>query len=154
MAFEGRLILDLNDTRVEYRGHGEEGIPVLQCTFNFTSPIDPATGHSHGKPQAGLIIIDVESVKNPDFVAWIAYNQVGKGSITFYDVNDQGAKIEDLKLEFEGARLVEYRETFDSTNTRSMTSHLEFNARKIIVNDVITSAEIEYTESDEDDQDY
>ncbi len=145
MAFDAKLIMATNGVDITHRsGADEDGLAVLQCTFNFSMPYDPSTDYTHGRVRAGLIHIDMESSKNPAFIQWLVQNQRGEGKVIFYTTDNHGARVEDIVLVLENARLVEYRETFDSTNDVQMTSHLEIFAHRITINDEVASESFQW----------
>ncbi len=145
MAFQGKFTMTSDGTSITHRsGAAEDGLAVLQCTFSVSRSIDVSTGYTQGAGQAGLIHIDIESSKNPSFVQWLVQNQRGDGAIVFYTTDNHGAKVEDLRLEFTRATLVEYRETFDSTTAIGMTTHLEIFAQGITINDEVASEAFEW----------
>ena len=111
----------------------DEEINVLQCSFDFTQPIDHS-GRPHAVPKAGLIRITLESTNSTMLLGWmVSVHEYKNGTITFYrrDVMSSN-KI----LEFREAFCVDYKETFDASNTQAMKTHLTISAREVSVNDV------------------
>ena len=142
MSFLAKFFVELDGEELS-----SDGLNVLQCTFNFNQPIDLNTGIANGQLQAGLINLDIESSKSPMLLRWICRHQLGKGKIVFHR-RETDETIE-KELEFDHAHLVEYRESFNATDSGPMVTHLEIFAGIITIVDSVFSTEQQWTESDD-----
>lgn len=153
MSFEARFLVNQinGDTSVmaEEGNYGvnsenssKPGMTVLNCSYDFSQPIDHSTGTARGRVRAGLIRIEVESDRTTGLLSWLLYNQIGDGALVFYSREHESRK--EKELNFEDASLVEYREHFNAADQGPMILHLEIFARKITMNNEEDGYSIEW----------
>lgn len=143
MSFLAKLYVEVNGSSISDES-SDNGINVLRCSFQFSMSINLSTGLTQGRVQAGLIKVEVESSKSTGLLGWILHNERGDGKIVFHRREAEDTK--EKELEFENARLVDYKETFNAVNSLPMITNLEIFAEKIHINDERDFSTIEWTD--------
>jgi hypothetical protein len=114
-------------------GHTTEkdGIPLKTCEFSFSQDVDQR-GLPESSVRGGIIKLTYGSFDDPEILWWMVSSLADKnGKILFTGVESSKAF---KTLEFNDARCVFYRETFN--RDEEMITELTISARSITVSDV------------------
>lgn len=119
--------------RLYISGHesGNEGIPLLTCSYSFTQDIDQR-GLPKTEVKGGVITLAFNSIDDQEIMHWMISSKADKnGKITF-----SGEDTEKVfkTLEFKDARCIAYHESF--IRDREMVEEITISAREISISGV------------------
>ena len=119
--------------RLYISGHesGNEGIPLLKCSYSFTQDIDQR-GLPKTEVKGGVITLAFNSIDDQEIMHWMVSSKADKnGKITF-----SGEDTEKVfkTLEFKDARCIAYHEFF--IRDREMVEEITISAREISISGV------------------
>jgi hypothetical protein len=114
--------------RLYISGHesGNEGIPLLTCSYSFTQDIDQR-GLPKTEVKGGVITLAFNSIDDQEIMHWMVSSKADKnGKITF-----SGEDTEKVfkTLEFKDARCIAYHESF--VRDTEMVEEITISAREI-----------------------
>jgi len=101
---------------------------VLDASFDLHQVIDK-TGRVSSETRGGKINIVVESTNETDLFEWMIDPYSHKGGSLVFKKRDSDATMKELK--FKEAYMIDYNETFSSTNDRPMTIAFTLSAKEI-----------------------
>ncbi len=119
--------------RLYISGHesGNEGIPLLTCSYSFTQDIDQR-GLPKTEVKGGVITLAFNSIDDQEIMHWMVSSKADKnGKITF-----SGEDTEKVfkTLEFKDARCIAYHESF--VRDSEMVEEITISAREISISGV------------------
>jgi hypothetical protein len=120
--------------RLYIKGHesGNEGIPLLACSYQFTQDIDQR-GLPKAEVKGGVITLSFSSTDDQEIMHWmISANADKSGKIAFSGVRETEKVFK--TLEFEDARCISYHESF--VRDKEMVEEIVISARKITISGV------------------
>ncbi|NCB08383.1 MAG: hypothetical protein EOM73_09490 [Bacteroidia bacterium] len=120
-------------SRLYISGHesGNEGIPLLTCSYSFTQDIDQR-GLPKTEVKGGVITLAFNSIDDQEIMHWMVSSKADKnGKITF-----SGEDTEKVfkTLEFKDARCIAYHESF--VRDSEMVEEITISAREISISGV------------------
>jgi len=119
--------------RLFISGHesGNEGIPILSCSFSFNQDIDQR-GLPKSEVKGGVINIAFNSIDDQEIMHWMISPKADKsGKIAFSgEENEKVFKT----LEFKDARCISYRESF--VRDGEMVEEITISAREVSISGV------------------
>ena len=113
--------------KVKMKVGGKE-VNVLSCTYALKQETD-ATGRPSSITRGGKITMTVESTGDTTFFEWMCNNFERKDGSVVYIKRDNNATLKELN--FKEAYLVDYRETFESTNESPVSETFTLSAKEI-----------------------
>jgi hypothetical protein len=119
--------------RLYINGHesGNEGIPLLSCSYSFTQDIDQR-GLPKTEVKGGVITFSFNSIDDQEIMHWMISSKADKsGKITFS--GEQTEKVFKT-LEFKDARCISYRESF--VRDGEMVEEITISAREVTISGV------------------
>jgi len=119
--------------RLFISGHesGNEGIPLLSCSFSFTQDFDQR-GLTKSEVKGGVISLVMNSIDDQEIMQWMFSLKADKsGKITF-----SGEETEKIfkTIEFKDARCVAYHESF--VRDSEMVQEITISAREVTISGV------------------
>ncbi|MBW6534115.1 MAG: hypothetical protein K0B11_03850 [Mariniphaga sp.] len=119
--------------RLYINGHesGNEGIPLLSCSYSFTQDIDQR-GLPKTEVKGGVITLSFNSIDDQEIMHWMVSAKADKsGKITFSgEENEKVFKT----LEFKDARCISYHESF--VRDGEMVEDITISAREVTISGV------------------
>jgi len=122
--------------RLYIHGHesGNEGIPLLTCSYSFTQDIDQR-GLPKSEVKGGVITMSFKSIDDQEIMHWMISSKADKsGKISFSgEETDKVFKT----LEFNDARCIVYHESF--IRDSEMVEEITISAREVTISGVTHS---------------
>ena len=127
MVLTARLIIEGHES-------GNEGIPLLSCSYSFTQDIDQR-GLPKTEVKGGVITLVINSIDDQEIMQWMFSAKADKsGKIAF-----SGEETEKVfkTLEFKDARCIAYHESF--VRDSEMVEEITISAREVTISGVTHS---------------
>lgn len=106
---------------------------VLECNYGFSQATDNL-GKPSAMPKGGAISLTIESSKDTDLVQWMVSPDQKKGGTITFKRHDFNAPLR--TVEFSDAVCVQFHESFNSTDTSPMITHIVISAREMKIGSV------------------
>ena len=119
--------------RLYINGHesGNEGIPLLTCSYSFTQDID-LRGLPKSEVKGGVINLAFNSIDDQEIMHWMMSAKADKsGKISFSGVENEKVF---KTLEFKDARCISYHESF--VRDGEMVEEITISAREVTISGV------------------
>jgi hypothetical protein len=127
MVLTARLYIDGHES-------GNEGIPLLSCTFSFSQDIDQR-GLPKSEVKGGVISFVINSMDDQEIMQWMFSAKSDKsGKITF---SGEDTKKIFKTIEFKDARCIAYHESF--VRDSEMVEEITISAREVTISGVTHS---------------